>query len=687
MSRLTVPSAGISPGRAARAVPQPVPEGGAEFAQFGQTMLAVGTQLENDRLDREMKRAQVDLTRDVNDLRLQVEQIGDPDAAEAAWSQGVSGLREQYQTGTNAAGRPLVDPKNANDFGLMFDQLTNSVAYSVGRRTIDLRNAEREATWINYAHEATRLGANADQPTVDLLMTNGNSVIDGLLASGAIDAAEAARRRIGLQADISNAKAIRMVEEDPQGFIAQADEGGFAGLEADTVARYQVTAKNNIEAREAAATREATKRADDRVTDIRDIARDDRISTDEAYLETDDAKASEYYGEAKAAVALQREYASLKRMTPDQLMDIIDQEEAQKVAKPYQTERLKLLNDLLDDHDTGYTDDPVGYANKTGVASIEPIDWTADSTTLANELSRRSEIGTQLVDSGYTHTRRVLTEEEADALSDVLDVEAEPEERLRIAGVLARQLGGAELARLSNDPVLTHAGDFVAAGYPPGKALDMLRGQAAMDRDNVVMPPLKDRRGTSFQVLDQVYADLPGGDGLEARTLAAADALYARRMGRIDPTADIDQDRYSQALHEVLGGTGAYGSASARGGIQQVDGMMTILPKGVSAEDAEQAYRNVGLISDPERPRAATWTEARALEVFQKASGGQTPTIEGAFPSQRTLEDLRLLAVGDDEYALVRPSSDPIDPPTALENSSGGLFKFSLRRLIREARR
>ncbi|MBR9840257.1 MAG: hypothetical protein GYB50_20540 [Rhodobacteraceae bacterium] len=687
MTRLTVPSAGISPGRAARAVPQPLPEGGAELAQFGQTMLAVGTQLENDRLDREMKRAQVDLTRDVNDLRLQVDQIGDPDAAEAAWTQGVSGLREQYQNGTNAAGQPRVDPKNANDFGLMFDQLTNSVAYSVGRRTIDLRNAEREATWINYAHQAVRTGATADQGTVDVLLSQGNSQIDGLLAAGVIDAAEAERRRIGLQADISNAKAIRMVEEDPQGFIAQAEEGGFAGLEADTVARYQVTAKNNIEAREAAATREATKRADDRVTDIRDIARDDRISTDEAYLETDDAKASEYYGEARAAVALQREYASLKRMTPDQLMDIIDQEETQKVAKPYQTERLKLLNDLLDDHDTGYTDDPVGYANKTGVASIEPIDWTADSTTLASELSRRSDIGTQLVDGGYTHTRRVLTEEEADALSDVLDVEAEPEERLRIAGVLARELGGAELARLSDDPVLTHAGDFVAAGYPPGRALDMLRGQAAMDRDNVVMPPLKDRRGTSFQVLDQVYADLPGGDALEARTLAAADALYARRMGRVDPTAAIDEDRYAQALHEALGGTGVYGSGEAQGGIGEVSGTPVILPKGISTTAAERALERIGLIADPDRPRAVEFSNEQLAKQLERASGGQVPDIDGELPDARTLRELQIMAVGDDAYVFVRPSDDPADPPTALMNRQGDLFTFSLRRLIREARR
>ncbi|SDI56258.1 hypothetical protein [Salipiger marinus] len=692
MTRLTVPVGPLSPGRAARAPQQAVPTGGAALADFGQVMAQVGKGLEAERLDRELKRSQVDLTRDVNDLRLSVQQIGDPDAADAAWSQGVQALREQYDTATAETGRPLIDPKNREPFGLAFDQLTNAVAFDLGRRTVGLRNAEREASFLRYAHEATRTGASADAGTVDVLLSQGNEQIEGLLAAGVIDAAEAERRRIGLQGDISNARAIRMVSDDPEAFIAAADAGGFLGLEADTVARYRVQAQGKLEADARAAATAAEKAAlerkkaiNDRIREIRDIAADGREAVDERFLEDPEVQQSEYYGEAKAAIALREENGSLATLTPAQLAALIDEEEARKVTKPYQTERLKVLQERLEEHEKGYDEDPIAYAGTVGVAEISPIDFSADSETLAAELTRRAQIGEELVSAGFARDSRILTEAEADALETALDAENDPEERMRLAGVVSRTVGTAELQRLSGDPVLVHAGDFLSAGNPPGRALDMLRGQAALARENVVMPPLADRRGVSFQVLDAVYADLPGGDALQERTLAAADALYARRMGRVDPTADIDDDRYTQALHEVLGGTGRHGTAQARGGIQEVAGVPVILPKGAGAPEVEQALSRLGYAQDPGNPRSFRWS-AEGLEARLKAvSGGQLPRIDGELPDQRTMSELQLMAAGDDSYVFVRPSADPAEPPTVLMNDQGAPFTFSLRRLLREA--
>ncbi|MGY9049011.1 MAG: hypothetical protein ACKVKF_18680, partial [Rhodobacterales bacterium] len=670
------------------------PEGGAAVSELGQTLFRVGTGLENERLDREMKRAQVDVTRDVNDLRLQVEEIGDPDAADQAWQEGVKGLRDRFQTETTDTGRPRIDPKNSEKFGLVFDDLTNSVAFSLGRRTLGLRNAEREATYVNYAYEAARTGASADEGTIDVLVSQGDEQIDGRVAAGVIDAAEAERRRIGLRGDISNARAIRMVKEDPEGFIAKSTAGGFDGLEADTVASYQVQAQNAIEADAKAAATAAEKAAkerktavDDRVKEIRDIAADGREAVDEQFLSNPEVKASEFFGEAQAAISLRKENGSLATMNPAQLDTLIAAEKGQKVAKPYQTERLKVLQKWRDDHEKGYDEDAIKYADKVGVAKITPIDFTADSTTLATELTRRAEIGTDLVDQGYTRDRRILTDDEADHLKTALDVDADPEERLRLAATIAGTLGTGELIKLDDDPVLIHAGDFIAAGNSPGRALDMLRGEAAMARDNIVMPPLKDRRGASFEVLDAVYADLPGGDALQERTLAAADALYAQRMGRIDPTADIDQDRYQQALHEALGGVGRYGTSQARGGIQDMDGVPVLLPKGISVDSAQIAIATSGTVKDPTNPRAAQWSDEAFANRMRIASGGQVPDINGELPDRRTLSDLQIMAVGDDSYVFVRPAADMADAPTMLMNQDGAPFTFSLRRLVREVQK
>jgi hypothetical protein len=140
MTQLSMPYAGTNPGRPAQAQPQPVDGRAGAVADFGQVMLDVGTALENDRLDREIKRAQVDMTRELNDLRLQVEGIGDPDAADAAWQQGVEQLRSAY-VAPAADGRARISPANADRFGLAFDDLANRHASSLGARSLELRQS------------------------------------------------------------------------------------------------------------------------------------------------------------------------------------------------------------------------------------------------------------------------------------------------------------------------------------------------------------------------------------------------------------------------------------------------------------------------------------------------------------------------------------------------------------------
>ena len=164
MSELTVPRAPVTVGRTAT-IRHESPGTGELAAAFGNRLLAFGTALEADRLDREMARLKVDMTRDLGELRLQVEDMGDPDAAGAAWDAGVASIRKNYLTGTGENGRPRVDKKNEGNFGLAFDDLTNTHALAIGRRGLALRQSQRAATYYDYGNVAAAQAVTADPET------------------------------------------------------------------------------------------------------------------------------------------------------------------------------------------------------------------------------------------------------------------------------------------------------------------------------------------------------------------------------------------------------------------------------------------------------------------------------------------------------------------------------------------
>jgi hypothetical protein len=142
---LTVPTSGVIAGRAAQPVADTgVGAVGGAISEFGQRIAETFGRVEADRLDREMSRINVDMTRDLGQLRLQVEQMGDPDAAGAAWDQGRASIRDQYLNGQTDSGRPRVDPKNRENFGLAFDDLSNTHALAIGRMNMEQRHGSQK---------------------------------------------------------------------------------------------------------------------------------------------------------------------------------------------------------------------------------------------------------------------------------------------------------------------------------------------------------------------------------------------------------------------------------------------------------------------------------------------------------------------------------------------------------------
>ncbi|MBQ0749694.1 MAG: hypothetical protein KBT70_05780 [Roseovarius sp.] len=722
MGLLPFPRAGTDPGRAARATEVVPDQTGDAVAQLGNIAATVGFAMQEDRRDRNFQRAQVDLTREVNDLRLGVEEIGDPDQADQFWEQGKARLRQRYleADGENA----VLDPANRDKFGIAFDRLIDATAFSVGARNLGLRQSQREATFIEYTQEASRAGAGADPQTRATLFAQGDEMIASLLEAGVIDPEEAAKRRIALRGDVSNAHAIRMITDDPQAFLSAVDQGDFPGLDGDTLERYRAQATSALATAEKQAASAAEKAEKERQTalgnrlsEMRQIMADGRTPVDEAFLADPDVQAHPEFAETMAARSLRDENIALAEMTPDEIGALIAGERGKKVAHKFQTERLKVLEDWQRRHEEGFAADPIAYARSLWNGTDRPsarqiIDLPdfdpANPAAFGQALALRAQQGQELVDQGFAPELRILSDDERERLRAQAGLESDPASRAALAQTLATSLPRESFDRLSNvidDPVFSHVGGLMASGGSRGVAEEVLRGQQVIDQGNVILPPVRDRTEPAFAAVSDFFADVPGGEALQATITKSADALYAARIRRSDPAGDIDEDVYRQALHEVMGGQGVFNARDAKGGMQEVRGALTPLPQNVGARDVERVIQGLSRdllgLRQAEVPGAelreidtiaATGTvvrpitrlepeaaQARASAFLQAASisGGQ-PGINGEPVDADTLQSLSLRAVGPDVYQFVAPDGRAIG-----DLQSGGPFEFRLSELVR----
>jgi hypothetical protein len=816
---LTLPNGGTNPGRAAQAQPVEAGNLGAALAEFGGQVTDVALQLRAEQDDRQLKRAQVDLTRDVNDLRLEVEQIGDPDAADAAWQQGVANLRGRYtQAGADGTAAPI-NRRNANDFGLMFDSLTNSVGYDIGRRNLGLRNSQRDANWLSYMQAGVDAAARSNPETRAVIIDAGMDQIDGDLAAGAITPEEAERRRITLMGDVDNARAIRMIGEDPDAFLAGVQAGEFDGLNGEAIARYEVQAQAAIERRENAATAEAAKAEKarqaeiaGRLNDLRDMYLDGREITDEAYmarpevqahpafaeaaaaralrdegkilpqmtvaeidaeiateerreitepwehkrlellrrerraaaerdrareaevatvlgdirqvaaagrvseeedfLTSPDAAAHPDYARTRAAVSLREEGHMLNAMAPAEVAALVEAERGREITEPWEAERLTMLEGWLDDNALAYQADPIGQRQKLA-GDVEPLPEfdPANPEAFAEAIEDRRMLGRTLQAEGYSPELRLFSDEERARLKTLTGPDADPDTRL----AMARLMSGTDAAtrvrvsEIGGDPVFGHVSGLLGAGGAEATAREILKGQRIIAEKTVIMPPRADRATAAFDHLSGFFAGMPAGGDVEASVIAATDALYASRIRTTGPADDIDEGVYTQALHEVLGGTGRVGRSDARGGVQIYNGALTPLPRNVSVDGVEDAMqeirRNLSGVRSPVYNRAidgsvldtaaATGVVVRPItrrtpeearergrqQLLAASRSGGVPVVGGALIDPRDLDHAQFRAIGDDLYQMT------IDGRPIQDDTTGGPYLFSITRLMREAGR
>ncbi|MFP4043908.1 MAG: hypothetical protein ACLFTP_04990, partial [Rhodosalinus sp.] len=631
----------------------------------------------------------------------EAEELGDRDEAERYWQQGVERLRQSY-TQPGEGDRPRVDPRNAEDFGLAFDSLANRHAYSLGRRTLELRYAERRANEMALGQEMTQLYAGGDDDTRAVAQEQYFAAVEANVEAGVYDAAEGQRRKQGFLEQGDNARAIALIDADPQAYRDAREGGAFAGLQADRLARYDAQAQTALERQAEARQREAEKAAaerqreiGDRLAEIRKIAGRGFDAVDEEFLADPEVQAHPDYAQTRAVLELRDDGTLIEQATPAELREAVDASRRGELAFASQAERVEVMEEALARHEQGYAADPVAYAAEVGLDVPELPEFDpADPDAYAEALAERVAFGTGLEQRGYTGTARALTNEEREQLVAQTGPEADPETRVKLARRLPAVLGRAgadSFESLELDPVFRHTAGLVSAGGGSDRlGARIFAGQQAIEEGNVVMPPARERIDPAFETLGELFADLPGGEALQAEVRAAADAHYAAGRRRTDPSGDIDEQAYRQSLHAVLGGLGRYDSRDALGGVQEVRDRPTLLPPGVRGRDVEAALDSVAEAGREtlrgSRIRKLERPAPEALDaVWRRVTGGPVPRVAGEPLDPRDLDEMQIEARGDRVYILTFATND--GRRRTVYDQDGTAFTFDLRDLLREVAR
>ena len=688
---LTVPQAGVSGGAVARPQVAEPSRFGAGLAGLGQTMSDLGNRMERQRLDLELSRVQVDMTRDLNNLRLKYDQMGDPDAIEQGWGADIKELRDAYL--------PKVDAANRDQFLLGFDQLANSNAFALGQGIVALRQSQNRATIINYQATAANAVAGADAGTAETLYGQHRERLDAAVARGDISPEDAAKQDLAFRQNGDFDRAANLLKDNPAALRSELDAGTFQYLTPDQKSRLEAGLTSAAEKALLLADKQKTEAAKAATADLRDGAQIMKRGLPwrgEDMLDDPSVKAAapDAWAEARGAQALRDGGRSIEQMTVDQLKKTRAEIVAPGFDKPWQTEMVSVLDSRIADQEKAWVQDGVaaGKASELDVPDLPDFD-PSDPAAFTKALNDRVTWADWAEERGYAPKVGLLDSGERARLKQVLDVNSDPSARAAALVALSDGAGSRAVAVAksagASDAAIWSIG-LMRNGMSSHLTEAILRGETKAAKKTVILPP-PDKMTLAF---DEMTAGLFEADPIaKSAILKTATALYAdsaaEGSGGSDWGSDDDVgEGFDNAIQQVLGGTPDPGTGDYTvGGIQSVGGQSVILPPGLSAAAANRAWRNLDNqlkgrewseeLADWPRGDPATTDVLRGLKAAS-LGGKQVPNL-GEDPWEVFRQGMQIVSFGVDQYALRYERSGRWE---LLENTDGKTFTFSMRGLV-----
>lgn len=282
--------------------------------------------------------------------------------------------------------------------------------------------------------------------------------------------------------------------------------------------------------------------------------------------------------------AVQQVTQSMQQLSPAQLSTVINTQLEPAARRDGATEReamqLDIGQKLLGTMTTKVKEDPLSWAAQTGMA-VAPLDFNKPESLPARVANARA-----IADKyGIPVERAIFSQAEKTQFADAI---AQMPDNMKLQLGKRMQAGFGEyftraVSQLSEkDPIFSHA-TFLSglSASNDGLALDILAGQRILKEVPDLKPSKADKQvvianlGNAFEFMPQA---LPG-------VIAAADALYAKRVGNVD---SFDQTAYEQAIEDVVGKT-----KEGTGGIADMNGGSYLLPQQFSEDDFERGIKSM----------------------------------------------------------------------------------------------
>lgn len=706
---ITVPQGGSIAGRSAdiRGLDQQ-PDMGGFISQVGSAVAQKMGQIKEQQRTVLIEKTKLDMTKEQGEAYQRVAQLTDPAEIESAWATEQAALREKYVNGKDAAGNPLLTPEEADALTLTFDGLATKHGFALGERTVKLTESEQAAAWSAARLDIVNTAATADPDTMAALVEYGEAAIDRL--PGLMPDEKQAQKE-AFRAEVTNARAITALDQNPIAFIAAANAGTYDALGGERVAQLKVTAQAEADRRAAAAETaseaEARKRNDaigKRLDTIADLALKGRLVEDEEYLADPEIQAHPDYPKARAAIELRKEVPNLDIMTVAQLDAQIAAEEKRPITETWENERLTVLRSMRDKKAEALATDPKAALSDAGLPAPEIPDFDPEDTSeWSAALSEAVSFDSWQREKGYSEQSAIFTKDQKAALKAVLAPGADAGPKVALMGAILEGTKGnptAVLADLEADPVSRRALKVLGVTRDTALTEAILRGGQKLDGKTVVPPSRKEQILAFDEMTGGAFDDAPA---LKAELMEAALALYADGAKGIDGETQAAEgwiadgaaySLYQQSIQRLLGAQSDRDGALTVGGLQEVNGGLTVLPVGVAVRDVEAAWERLQDYDLAGRRRAVPAAPgigvtledvpADPLAPFRVASiDGAVPDL-GSDPAGR-FATLTLRRVGESEvYELVREQNGRMVPVRVQDGDHA--YRFRLKDLVREAK-
>jgi hypothetical protein len=365
--------------------------------------------------------------------------------------------------------------------------------------------------------------------------------------------------------------------------------------------------------------------------------------------------------------------ARMEDMTPSQAVDYISSLESQGVDSKRELANFKFAEKFQTNMEASIKKDQLAYAMTVGmsdasgnVIDITPIDWAPVQldpqyplvdNTVASIKKRISDA--TVVASRYGIPPKYFTNEEMNTYSQAL-LNADRAQQMFLLGSLVDGGGIAApdmLAEISKtSPEFAAAGALVSAGSMDA-ANSLLSGLEYLKSGNKPIEFTPTNTNLIFQQETSLALRyLPNSTQIVRK---AAEAIYADKARFKE---SFDEDIWRESINAAIGGVGD------AGGIQEVRGVKTLVPSGLTSDTVEAALKNMTVQS----MYAATSGQVVDSNLIEAASG------RGWFTNDK---NYKIVSRGGSEFAIML--GDPKDGnPIHLNDLSGDPVIFDLLELI-----